>query len=615
MHTVTFYSFKGGVGRTFALVNVGLALAQAGRRVLLVDFDLEAPGLHTFNLLKPSRPHLGIVDYVSQYSASNSAPDVTGFLYEAAGAVRDPGKLWVMPAGTCDATYRERLSAIDWRELYTARHGYLMIEDLKQQWKVNLRPDYVLIDSRTGHSDVEGVCTRHMPDAVVAVFAPNVQNLDGIAEVVSGIRSEASFRRSSEKQPIVIHFVMSNVPDLDDEDEILTQRVMEFCSALQLSRDNILTIHSYPSLNLLNQDIFVDTRPRSRLAKEYVSLKNAIIEHNHEDVEGALRFLEDVRVNLDSKPAVDQDRLAAVEQYHKGNVPILVRIARIRAERGEIDDAIKLLDKAVAEGDNEGIAYLHRAILRRQSGDEAGAKADLLQVLTDSRSAKTTDLVRAIRLASIILPDTGQDVAQFPAIRRLGPNERLEIALALCEGEAGFSGATDIIQSISEEREKAVVRERLAQGKFVLTLIGVGEFETAMKVIAREDPVEMMASIQDAFNYGMAAWGATGRPLTEIHAHVIELARSQEHRDANFEQCLAVSSWVVGNPEDANQHLHAAVKKIAESKGAFSCWRYRYVSPSGFLADCAEIAHLIETNQGRPKFIKRSNLESSSDDQ
>jgi len=41
MYTVTFYSFKGGVGRTLALANVGLELARTGRRVLLVDFDLE----------------------------------------------------------------------------------------------------------------------------------------------------------------------------------------------------------------------------------------------------------------------------------------------------------------------------------------------------------------------------------------------------------------------------------------------------------------------------------------------------------------------------------------------------------------------------------------------
>ena len=57
MYTITFYSFKGGVGRTMALVNVGAQLARMGRKVLLVDFDLEAPGLETFDRLRPPQPH------------------------------------------------------------------------------------------------------------------------------------------------------------------------------------------------------------------------------------------------------------------------------------------------------------------------------------------------------------------------------------------------------------------------------------------------------------------------------------------------------------------------------------------------------------------------------
>ena len=50
---VTFYSYKGGVGRSMALANIGCILAKranetGGRGVLLVDWDLEAPGLHRF---------------------------------------------------------------------------------------------------------------------------------------------------------------------------------------------------------------------------------------------------------------------------------------------------------------------------------------------------------------------------------------------------------------------------------------------------------------------------------------------------------------------------------------------------------------------------------------
>ena len=45
---VTFYSYKGGTGRTMALANVAWILAANGREVLALDWDLESPGLHRF---------------------------------------------------------------------------------------------------------------------------------------------------------------------------------------------------------------------------------------------------------------------------------------------------------------------------------------------------------------------------------------------------------------------------------------------------------------------------------------------------------------------------------------------------------------------------------------
>src|SRR5690349_15015464 len=45
---VTFYSYKGGVGRSMALANVAVLLARRGLKVLVVDWDLEAPGLERY---------------------------------------------------------------------------------------------------------------------------------------------------------------------------------------------------------------------------------------------------------------------------------------------------------------------------------------------------------------------------------------------------------------------------------------------------------------------------------------------------------------------------------------------------------------------------------------
>jgi MinD-like ATPase involved in chromosome partitioning or flagellar assembly len=212
MYIVTFYSYKGGVGRTLALANVATDLVRRGRRVLLVDFDLEAPGLDTFQLFKPQRPTQGIVEYVNDYLALHETPDVLEYSYEAtlpqcagnrivngeldksnvhADEVSDTGRLYVMPAGRRDASYSKLLQNIDWGLLYAEHNGYLMFEDMKEQWKQSFNPDYVLIDSRTGHTDVGGICTRQLPNAVVLLFFPNDQNLIGLEGVVSDIRDEA----------------------------------------------------------------------------------------------------------------------------------------------------------------------------------------------------------------------------------------------------------------------------------------------------------------------------------------------------------------------------------------------------------------------------------------
>jgi len=69
---VTFYSFKGGSGRSMALANVAWILASSGRRVLTIDWDLEAPGLHRYFRPFLRDPELvatrGLIDLLWEYS-------------------------------------------------------------------------------------------------------------------------------------------------------------------------------------------------------------------------------------------------------------------------------------------------------------------------------------------------------------------------------------------------------------------------------------------------------------------------------------------------------------------------------------------------------------------
>lgn len=264
MNVITFYSFRGGLGRTMALVNVATELAKGGKRVLLVDFDLESPSLDAFPLLRPKAKPNGVVDFVLKYIRDDRAPNVEDFTY----LPRSYENLCVMPAGLIDETYARKVAEIDWPSLYGERDGFLLFEDLKEQWRHYIKPDYVLIDSSTGFKASAGICTRQLPDKVFILFFPNEQHLRGLKKVVSDVRAEA---RTSRAKQIELHFVMANTTDLDDEDSILGSMKERFQEELDFCNEPSV-IHRYESLALLKQSIFSVDRPRSRLAKEYGAL-------------------------------------------------------------------------------------------------------------------------------------------------------------------------------------------------------------------------------------------------------------------------------------------------------------------------------------------------------
>src|SRR5262249_54694871 len=80
---VTFYSYKGGTGRSMVLANVAYILAWQNqpvqRKVLIIDWDLEAPGLHKYfaSQLKRSRP-IALI----QSAPPTEAPGLIDFLHD-----------------------------------------------------------------------------------------------------------------------------------------------------------------------------------------------------------------------------------------------------------------------------------------------------------------------------------------------------------------------------------------------------------------------------------------------------------------------------------------------------------------------------------------------------
>ena len=203
---VTFYSYKGGVGRSMSLANVAVLLAGWGHKVLVVDFDLEAPGLENFfaRSIDPdlAKENSGVVDLLSDAMATGIWPGIQGWLPNTI-EIKLPGSrghLRLLTAGDrSGGEYFRRVQQLDFREFYAVKQGGVLLEGFRDELKAEF--DFVLVDSRTGLTDIGGFCTVQLPDLIVLLFTPTKQALAGGIDIVS--RAAKARQRLPFERPVV----------------------------------------------------------------------------------------------------------------------------------------------------------------------------------------------------------------------------------------------------------------------------------------------------------------------------------------------------------------------------------------------------------------------------
>lgn len=219
---ITFYSYKGGVGRTTTLALVALQMVRKGKRVVVVDMDLEAPGLST--ILKQevgiAYPKYGVIDFLIECPIEIEPDfiDMDEYVYSFTSKEllgMNGGELFVMQAANLsvndEETYYEKLSRIDFNmPQFNEQDNSVsrLFERLNEQY----HPDYILIDSRAGIHDIGGLTLFHYSDEVVALFYGNEQNMIGLNFVLPKLC----------QQDIPFYLINTPVPILEDaaEEEI-----------------------------------------------------------------------------------------------------------------------------------------------------------------------------------------------------------------------------------------------------------------------------------------------------------------------------------------------------------------------------------------------------------
>lgn len=196
-HRVAFYGFKGGVGRSTAAFHLANHLRKAGHRVLVVDLDLESPGIST--MLCPdvnSLPEHGVLDHLVEYAVN---PDVALNLVKRAPVFQthdSQGEVWFCSAegrprpGLCEPSLVDKLSRayLDLPELLSANRPPMRFGDRleatvraceREMAQAGWEPDIVILDSRSGIHDIAAVAITQLSNTALLFATDDEQTWRG----------------------------------------------------------------------------------------------------------------------------------------------------------------------------------------------------------------------------------------------------------------------------------------------------------------------------------------------------------------------------------------------------------------------------------------------------
>ena len=208
---VTFYSYKGGMGRTTTMVAYAMSLAVNDnnlekKRVVIIDCDLEAPGyLNFFDLSEhnglQSGKKNGLVEFLSdaQLTSHPEDLDISDYIINVGDdnknnfAYNNLNNIWLIPAGNLNegysdlsegrdrSDYLEGLAKINLSSVNSVVKYFNILLDRINE---TIEPDIILLDSRTGFNDIFGTAALYLSSCVVGFFGFSRQTQPGLMNLL-----------------------------------------------------------------------------------------------------------------------------------------------------------------------------------------------------------------------------------------------------------------------------------------------------------------------------------------------------------------------------------------------------------------------------------------------
>lgn len=218
---IVFYGLKGGVGRSTALALYAYHLGQTGKRVLLIDFDLESPGLSSIVLPQDRLPEFGIVDWFVEDAVGQSGMLAermlaTSRLSEMPGV---GGRIRVAPAmQMAESAYLSKSSRTSVDVPKADGSGVERFHErfarILRELEAESTPDVVLIDSRAGLHDSAAVSIVGFGDTVLVFGTDSPQTWEGLRLLFTHWQSRPSTLRAVRDR---LKMVYSMFPESDQD--------------------------------------------------------------------------------------------------------------------------------------------------------------------------------------------------------------------------------------------------------------------------------------------------------------------------------------------------------------------------------------------------------------
>lgn len=349
---ITFYSYKGGMGRTTTMVAYALSLAanqdvSKRKRVVIVDCDLEAPGYLNFfdlsehNGLKSGKKN-GLVEFISdaQLTTKPEIIDINDYIINVGidnkntFAYNNLDNIWLVPAGNLNEGYADLESGTDRNDYLeglakinlssvtnVVKYFNLLFDKIEE----TINPDVILIDSRTGFNDIFGTAALYLSSCVVGFFGFSRQTQPGLINILKEYyKSNNAF-----KLKLVFSILPENVQEewINKHKQTILQYInyisidtKDFPTFLYLHRNNLLEkigtgdeqsdmafvrlvqSKQFNDYNILFEEInniFFNKKqsPQYSSNTPAIQLRNAVLKHLKNALKNVANFAEDTQIN------------------------------------------------------------------------------------------------------------------------------------------------------------------------------------------------------------------------------------------------------------------------------------------------------------------------------